>query len=99
MLPFAFGFQTLLRHRHWAGALALRAAGRVIILISVLIGNSMGVFDFAGTIVFGMLLISYVLIEIVLTAFYATSDNTLTGAGIEALTIAWLLAIMLPSNF
>jgi hypothetical protein len=99
LLPFSFGFQTLTQSKSWTRALALRLAGRAIILAAILVGNSLGLFSFAGTIAFGMLLIGYVLIEIVLTGFYARSDNTLTGAGFEALTVAWLLAVMLPSNF
>ncbi len=61
-------------------------------------GNTLGLFDFSGVISIGMLVIAYVMVEIVLAAFYTVSRNTLTGAGFEALTVAWLLAVVLPAN-
>jgi hypothetical protein len=98
LLPFAFSFQSLFRRRHWGRALAARAGGRLMILLAVGVGNALGLFAFAGTIAFGMLLISYIIVEIVLTAYYANSENTLTGAGLEAMTVAWLLIVILPSS-
>jgi pimeloyl-ACP methyl ester carboxylesterase len=98
LLPFAWSFQLIFQHERWGRGLLLRLLGRVLIVVSISMGNAFGIFDFAGVISLGMCVIAYVMIEIVLAAYYATSRNVIAGAGFEALTVAWLLAVILPAN-
>jgi hypothetical protein len=98
LLPFAWSFQLILQRERWAHSLMLRLVGRIAILVSVSVGNALGVFDFSGVISLGMLVIAYAMVEIVLAAFYAISKNAVAGAGFEALTVAWLLSVILPAN-
>jgi dienelactone hydrolase len=98
LLPFAWSFQLILQRERWAHSLMLRLVGRIAILVSVSVGNALGIFDFSGVISLGMLAIAYVMVEIVLAAFYAISRNAVTGASFEALTVAWLLSVVLPAN-
>lgn len=99
LLPFALGFQLVLRRdRWWHGAL-LRLGGRLAVLIAVVFGNALGVFSFPGTIAIFVLLAALVIVEPILAGFYTRSRNFLAAGGLDAIVTGWLFALFLPSNF
>jgi pimeloyl-ACP methyl ester carboxylesterase len=98
LAPFAVTVQWLAsRPRWWHGTL-LRLAARVLALASVVAGNALGVFGFPGTIAMLVLIASLVITEPVLAGFYGRSRNVLSAAGIDAVIMGWLFAVLLPTT-
>ena len=98
LAPFALTTQWLLWRPRWWSAMLLRLVARFVLIASVVAGNMLGVFGFAGTIAIFALVASLVIVEPLLAGFYLRSRNQVTAAALDAIVTAWLFTVNLPTS-
>jgi len=96
LLPFSLSLQISLRRGPPLTATAFAAAGRVIVVLVLVLGIRVGVLGGVLAFVLGPLVLAFVLVEIVAAAVYATSRNLLTIALVDASWLALFLAARMP---
>jgi dienelactone hydrolase len=99
LAPLALCLQWLLCRPQWWRGVLLRIAGRLVVILAVGAGLSLGAFQFSGVIAIFVLLGSLALVEPVLAGFYASSRNLVTAAAFDAIITGWLFAQYLPATF
>jgi hypothetical protein len=96
LLPFSLSLQLSLRRGPPLTATAFAAAGRVLVVLVLVLGIRVGVLGGVLAFVLGPLVPVFVLVEIVAAAVYATSRNLLTIALVDASWLALVLAASMP---
>ncbi len=96
LLPFSLSLQLSLRRGPPVTATAFAAAGRVLVVLVLVLGIRVGVLSGVLAFVLGPLVLVFVLVEIVAAAVYATSRNLLTIALVDASWLALVLAASMP---
>jgi dienelactone hydrolase len=96
LLPFSLSLQISLRRGPPLTATAFAAAGRVLVVLVLVLGIRIGVLGGVLAFVLGPLVLVFVLVEIVAATVYATSRNLLTIALVDASWLAFVLAASMP---
>lgn len=96
LLPFSLAVQLWLRRGSPLVANALGIAGRVVVVLVLLLGMQLGLYHRVLVFVLGPLCLIFVGTEILAAAIYATSRNRLTIAVIDAAWLAFVLAAIMP---
>jgi dienelactone hydrolase len=96
LLPFSLALQLSLRRGPLLTACAFAVAGRVLVVLVLVLGIRLGLLGGVLAFILGPLVLVFVLVEIVAAAVYATSGNLLTIALVDATWLALALATSMP---
>lgn len=96
LLPFALGFQLLLRRGPPLRAGARCALGRLVVLAAMAVAVRVGALDDVVSLMLGLIALAMFSLEVFAAGVYALSRNRLVVAGVEALWIGWVTALALP---
>ena len=96
LVPFFFGFETLIRRGGPWTSLALGASGRVIIILVLILGLAAGIMPALVSVLLPVLVIFMIESEIVSASIYARSGNIAVAALLESAWLAWMIAAIVP---
>lgn len=96
LMPFFWGFETLIRRGGPWASLALGASGRVIIILVLILGLAAGIMPPLLAVLLPVLVIFMIESEIVSASIYARSGNVAVAAMLESVWLAWMIAAIVP---
>ncbi|MEE8476076.1 MAG: alpha/beta fold hydrolase [Myxococcota bacterium] len=96
LLPFSLAVQLWLRRGSPLTANALAAAGRVVVVLVLLLGMQLGLLHRVMVFVLGPLCLIFVGAEVLAAAIYVSSRNRLVIAIVDAAWLAFVLAAIMP---
>jgi len=95
MLPFWLGFEFLVRRGGMVMSTVLGSLGRVIIIVAIFVGVSVGIFSGVLFLIIPIIVLEFVGLEVVAASAYSTSRNLFLIALIES---AWFAALLAGTN-
>jgi dienelactone hydrolase len=96
LIPFFWGFETLIRRGGPWTSLALGTGGRVIIILVLILGLAEGIMPPLVSVLLPVLVIFMIESEIVSASIYARSGNIAVAALLESAWLAWMIAAIVP---
>jgi hypothetical protein len=95
-LPFFAAYHALIRRGTGWRSIAIGAAGRVVLLVILILGVWLGALPFVVSLVLPLLFLQYVLLELFAAGCYLASRNTTVVAVVDAVIIGWLAVTLTP---
>ena len=99
ILPFFISFELILRRGTTPMATLLASIGRVLIVVTIVVGLGLGTIPFVLGLVLPVFVILFVMFEVFAASVYSTSGNLLLIAIVEALWFARTAALSWPITF
>ena len=99
LFPFWMGFELLVRRGGTAISTLWAALGRILIVVLMAVGVSLGVLPFILMLILPIIALNFVMIEIFSASAYSASRNLTLIAVFETLWFAWLIAGASPITF
>ena len=99
LFPFWMGFELLLRRGGPAISTAWAVLGRILIVVLMAAGVSLGLLPFFLMLILPIIVLNFVMIEIFAASAYSASRNLTLIAVFETLWFAWLIAAASPITF
>jgi pimeloyl-ACP methyl ester carboxylesterase len=99
ILPFFVSFELLLRRGTTTMATVLGSLGRVLLVVTIVIGLGLGTIPFVLSLVLPVFVILFVMFEVFAASVYSVSGNLLLIALVESLWFARTAALSWPITF
>ena len=99
VLPFFVSFEVILRRGSTVMSTLLGSLGRVLIIISIVVGLGLGTIPFVLGLVLPLYVIMFVMFEVFAASVYWGSGNLLLIALVESLWFARTAALAWPITF
>ncbi len=97
--PFWIGFEWLVRRGGLAISTVWASLGRILILVLMAVGASLGILPGVLMLIMPILAIAFVMIEMFSASAYSASRNLMVIATFETLWFAWMIAAASPITF
>ena len=99
LLPFFVSFELILRRGTTVMATVLGSLGRVLVIITIVVGLGLGALPFVLSLVLPVFVILFVMFEVFAASVYSSTGNLLLIAVVEALWFARTAALSWPITF
>jgi hypothetical protein len=96
LLPFFSAFEALLRRGGPGFSVLWASLGRLLLLLVLFIGLSVGTVPPVVALVLPLLFVQYVLLEVYAAAAYARARNPAVIAVVDAFVVGWLAVMLSP---
>ena len=99
LLPFFVSFELIFRRGTTVMATVLGSLGRVLVIITIVVGLGLGALPFVLSLVLPVFVILFVMFEVFAASVYSATGNLLLIAVVEALWFARTAALSWPITF